>query len=532
MKEKRITTDILIIGSGIAGLMAAIELSKQREVTLVTKGALGTGNSTRAQGGIAAALENKDSPHLHMQDTLKAGHSYNNQQTVKKLIEQSPQVMEFLFSNGVLFDKNNQGDYHLAKEGAHSCRRIYHAGGDATGYHIMKPLKQQVKDNVHVMEHFWAYDLLIDQDECIGLRGKSQDGTMCKIFSNTTVLATGGCGQLYSITSNAEESTGDGLAMAYRAGVRLVDMEFMQFHPTMLYADGKGAGLLSEAIRGEGGILVDEHHQPIMEGKHELKDLAPRSVVAKAVYETWQAGGEVYLSIKQIPQFEQKFPSITSRLRAHHIDLKKGMLPVRPGAHFMMGGIETNEYGQTNKNGLYAIGETACTGMHGANRLASNSLLEGAAGALLLSKHLATQAVTSKKRRLPTTWADSSNIEDIPALHELQERMDGWAGIVKEQHQLLSMKEWLSRYEAFIFSPASYQLSKQQLAVKNMLAVAWMVTTAALIRTESRGAHLRTDYEQERIEWASFSIYWEKKERAPIVKTNTGREALHEYITP
>ncbi|WP_158737916.1 L-aspartate oxidase [Alteribacillus sp. YIM 98480] len=532
MKEKRITTDILIVGSGIAGLMAALELSKHREVTLVTKGSLGTGNSNRAQGGIAAALGNNDSTAIHMQDTIKAGHSYNNQQIVKKLIEQSPQVMEFLFSNGVLFDKNKQGDYLLAKEGAHSCRRIFHAGGDATGYHVMKQLKQQVKENIHVVEHFLAYDLLIDDDECIGLRGNSQDGTRCTIFSNATVLATGGCGQLYSITSNAEESTGDGLAMAYRAGVRLVDMEFMQFHPTMLYADGKGAGLLSEAIRGEGGILVDEHHQSIMEGKHELKDLAPRSVVAKVVHETWRAGGEVYLSIKQIPQFEQKFPSITSRLRAHHIDLDKGLLPVRPGAHFMMGGIETNEYGQTNKKGLYAIGETACTGMHGANRLASNSLLEGAAGALLLSKHLATQVVTSKKRRLPTTWDDSSYIEDIPVLQELQKRMDGWAGIVKEQHHLLSMKKWLSRYTAFIFSPASSQLSKQQLAVKNLLAAAWMVTNAALIRTESRGAHLRTDYEHERIEWARCSIYWNKKERAPIVKTNTEREALHEYITP
>ncbi|MFB4163213.1 L-aspartate oxidase [Alteribacillus sp. JSM 102045] len=530
MKQKIFTTDILIVGSGIAGLLAAIELSKEKEVMLVTKGALGTGNSNRAQGGIAAALGNKDSLALHALDTLAAGHGYNNTNTVKNVINQSPRIMEALFSSGVLFDVDEQGKYHLTKEGAHSCRRIFHAGGDATGYHIMKQLKYQVKENVQVLEHFMVYDLLMEEEECAGIRGKDADGRCCTILSSAVVLAAGGCGQLYSITSNAEESTGDGLAMAYRAGARLVDMEFMQFHPTMLYADGKGAGLLSEAIRGEGGILVDEQLQPIMEGKHELKDLAPRSVVAKTVYETWKSGRDVFLSIKHIPDFTRKFPSIAAQLHAHHIDIEKGLLPVRPGAHFMMGGIEANEYGQTDTKGLFAIGETACTGMHGANRLASNSLLEGAASALLLTERLLTQPMKARRRR--TMWPVSSFAEDIPSLSELQERMDAWAGIVKEENRLLRMKEWLSSYIAFIFSPASTELSKQQLTIKNLLAAAWMVTNAALVRTESRGAHLRTDYQEEKPEWSGFSIYWEERDHDPVVKKNKEREASHEYITP
>ncbi|SDH25881.1 L-aspartate oxidase [Alteribacillus persepolensis] len=531
MNENHINTDILIVGSGIAGIIAAIKLAKHRQVTLVTKGSLTSGNSPKAQGGIAAAIARNDDVDLHVTDTLEAGNGVNNRSVVQMIIEQAADVMDFLFSCGVAFDKHADGTFALAKEGAHSCRRIFHAGGDATGYHMMKQLTSIAKDRVVCIEHFHAYDLLMDGDDCVGIRGKDEKGRAWTMTANATILATGGCGQLYSVTSNAKEAAGDGLAMAYRAGVTLTDMEFIQFHPTMLYVHGRGAGLLSEAIRGEGGVLVDHKEHPIMEGKHPLKDLAPRAVVAKAVHDVIDAGGDVFLSIRPISQFHRKFPSIAKRLHAEKVDVSRGLVPVRPGAHFLMGGIAVNAYGQTSKNGLFAIGETACTGMHGANRLASNSLLEGAASALLLSEHLLETPVSLQANKQAPGWPAEKGANEWPSLSCVQKQMDDYAGIVKDPDALRTMKTWLARYEDDLFAPAGKDIGSKALQVKNLLAAAWMVTNAALMRTESRGAHLRTDITDESPAWRDYSLYYEHKQAIPVKKKKAERTALHEYHT-
>ncbi|RSL32129.1 FAD-binding protein [Salibacterium salarium] len=360
-----------------------------------------------------------------------------------------------------------------------------------------------------------AYDLLMTNDRCVGVTGKNKDGQLCSIYAAATVIASGGCGQLYPVTSNSEEASSDGMAMAFRAGVRLKDMEFMQFHPTMLFANGKGAGLLSEAIRGEGGKLVDEDGRAIMKHKHPLQDLAPRSVVASTVFENVQAGKEIFLSIKNVPDFEGKFPTIAENAHAHGIDVGQGLLPVRPGAHFIMGGIEANEWGRTNKEGVYAIGEAACTGMHGANRLASNSLLEAAAGALLLAKHM---RVEKPEQNVHQEQQDTHAAANMPETQELQENMDQWAGIVKEKKNLLKMRGWLDAYSGSIFSQASTFLTKNDMTRKNMMTTAWMITNGALARTESRGAHIREDIPLEKREWVRHAVCWEDGKMEPVIK--------------
>ncbi|RSL35291.1 L-aspartate oxidase [Salibacterium salarium] len=524
MENPRITTDIVIIGSGMAGLIAALQLSQTRKVTIVTKTSIGAGNSEKAQGGIAAAISANDSFYDHIQDTLAAGYGHNNERVAKKLIEQAAPVMSAFFDWNTPFDRDDKGVFQLAKEGAHSRRRIFHAGGDATGFYMMKQLKKHVAENIQVLEHFMAYDLLMAKDRCIGVMGKNKENQLCKIYAGATVIASGGCGQLYPVTSNAEEATSDGMAMAFRAGVRLKDMEFMQFHPTMLFSNGRGAGLVSEAVRGEGGILVDEAGNAIMKNRHPLEDLAPRSVVSNAVFEHLQAGKEIYLSTQKVSEFTKKFPTVADNALAHGIDVTKGFLPVRPGAHFMMGGIETNEWGRTNKNGVYAIGEAACTGMHGANRLASNSLLEAAAGALLLAQHLPWQEQV-------TLWEEQEEACDIgnsPEIQALQENMDQWAGVVKEETNLLKMREWLKSYNHFIFSKGSSVLIKKDMTLKNMMTTAWLITNGALVRTESRGAHIRTDYSDEEPEWVRYAVCWENEKTEPVIRLNQERGSGHE----
>ncbi|WP_173917819.1 L-aspartate oxidase [Halobacillus sp. Marseille-Q1614] len=531
MEPKVMETEVVIIGSGIAGLLTALELPAEKKVVLVTKSALGAGNSSKAQGGIAAALGRNDSVELHIEDTVEAGRYVNARNIVTNILKQAPQVMEKLISLGVAFDKNRGGEFDLAKEGAHSSRRIYHAGGDATGWHIIEQLKKRITKNVEVLELFNAYDLVMKEGRCTGVRGKNKEGEPVVIFADATIVAAGGCGQLYSITSNAEESTGDGLAMAYRAGAKLVDMEYMQFHPTMLFARGRGAGLLSEAIRGEGGILVDEFNHSIMKDRHPLKDLAPRSVTSLAVYENLKSGREVFLSIKNVPDFPERFPTIAGRVLAEGINLAGNLLPVRPGAHFMMGGIAANEWGETSIKGLYAIGEAACTGLHGANRLASNSLLEAAASALLLGSRLKHEGLSVEKAS-QVHWPLSSVPPILPELGELKGRMDEWAGIVKTKENLLQMREWLVNFQPYLLRSASFELTEEQLTIKNMLTVAWMVINSALERTESRGAHIRADYPTESEKWSSLSINWEGGSLKPSIEKKRSGHERNRYDEP
>ncbi|WP_035709748.1 L-aspartate oxidase [Salibacterium aidingense] len=506
MQSKTITTDVVIIGSGLAGLMAGLQLAKTRNVTIVTKSTLGAGNSERAQGGIAAPIAAHDTSFSHIEDTLAAGYGHNHASVVEKIIEQAGPVMEMFFSWNTPFDKEKDGTFQLAKEGAHSRRRIFHAGGDATGFYMMERLKKNIPDNLRILEFFTAYDLLMDKEHCAGLIGKDRSGSIYTVYSSAVVLASGGCGQLFPVTSNAPEATGDGLAMAFRAGAKLKDMEFMQFHPTMLFAEGRGAGLLSEVIRGEGGVLVDEEGGRIMKGLHPLEDLAPRAVVAQAVFETLEAGRGVFLDIRNVPDFENTFPTIAANAGKHGVDPAEGYLPVRPGAHFMMGGIAADARGRTSVEGLYAIGEAACTGMHGANRLASNSLLEAAAGAKLLAEGM-TEVRPAKPIRQEKNARQ--RIFNMPVKPALQQRMEQCCGLVKDKHMLVEIIDWLKTYQDFIFSPGETGLLQENLTTKNMLTTAWMMAGSALARQESRGAHIRRDYPDQSSEWGQSAVCWQ-----------------------
>ncbi|MFB5664296.1 L-aspartate oxidase [Alteribacillus sp. HJP-4] len=520
-------TDAVIVGSGLAGLMAALQLSKKMNVIVVTKTSLGAGNSEKAQGGIAAAVSKGDNFFLHMKDTLNAGSKFNNQHSVKALLEQSPLVMNELIRLNVPFDKAENGEFHRTREGAHSLRRIFHAGGDATGSNIMKHLKEAVKHQVKIKEHLLIHDVILQGSKSIGVVGKDKEGKVHEIYAPLTILAAGGCGELYSVTSNSKESTGDGVAIAFRAGARIIDMEFIQFHPTMLLTTGETPCLVSEAVRGEGGILVNQEHEPIMEGIHPQKDLAPRSVVAKAVHDEWQKGNKVFLSINRIPHFTKRFPTIAAACKKNSINPAEGMLPVRPGAHFMMGGVAVNEYGETTIPGLFAIGETACTGMHGANRLASNSLLEGAAMALLLADKLSRPSFNASENQAERL--DDIEVEvNLPSRIEIQQMMDQYCGIIKNKEELTKLKDWLADYFDVIRAPASHSFSAEGTIIINMLTAAWMITNACLLRTESRGAHLREDFHKEDDSWSSREIVWQGRQMKPIVKE---KEYSYESIT-
>ena len=368
--------NVIIIGSGIAALQMAKKLSHKLNVIMFTKKSVTISNSYLAQGGIAVALSASDDADKHYRDTLEAGRYHNNSEAVAIMTKEAPDMIKELLNEGCAFDRDESGQLKLGLEGAHSEKRIVHGGGDATGKTIIDFLKTQM-DHVTVYENMTVYDLIMAENRCIGVKVKGSDGKSSNVFADHVVLATGGLGQIYSFTSSAETITGDGIALAYRAGAELSDMEFIQFHPTLLYVDGKAVGLVSEAVRGEGARLMTEDGTYIMEGIHPYKDLAPRHVVSQTIYNTINKGHTVYLDISSIQDFEKHFPTVASICRDHGINLSDGKLPVVPGCHFLMGGIRTDLNGRTSIPGLYAIGEAACTGVHGANRLASNSLLEG-----------------------------------------------------------------------------------------------------------------------------------------------------------
>ncbi len=372
-------TDFLIIGSGIAGLYTAIRAAAHGRVTLVTKGKLLDSNTWHAQGGVAAALSSEDSPQSHLIDTLQAGAGLCLEDAVAILVSDGPQRILDLISLGTQFDRNTRGELLLGQEAAHSQRRIVHARGDATGAEIAESLAAYVvrTANLRILENCLALDLLLSGDGCTGAV-LFHEGRLLRCHARATVLATGGCGQVYRYTTNPPVATGDGFAMAARAGARLKDMEFVQFHPTALATDENPMPLISEAVRGEGAILVNEAGERFMPAIHAGAELAPRNVVASAIFDQMQNGHRVYLDATHMGErFTTRFPTIFRLCRTHGVDPRTEHIPVAPSAHFIMGGIETDTEGHTNVPGLLACGEVACTGVHGANRLASNSLLEG-----------------------------------------------------------------------------------------------------------------------------------------------------------
>jgi L-aspartate oxidase len=489
--------DVLIIGSGVAALQLALQLSNEKNVRILTKSTISASNSYLAQGGIAAAIGPADDPKKHYEDTMEAGRFHNNQDIVKKIIYEAPALIQELARKGQVFDCDTNGKLLLGMEGAHSESRIVHAGGDATGKNVSEYLINSLGSNVTVNEHVFAYELVIENDRCIGVKTKHSDGTIHFYRGSHIVIAAGGCGQLYRYTSTADTVCGDGIALAYRAGAEIVDMEFIQFHPTLLYINGETKGLISEAVRGEGGILVTRDGTAIMEGVHPFRDLAPRHIVSQTIYDYLRKGNEVFLDISRVANFKKRFPSITMLCEENGVDLEKGKIPVVPGSHFLMGGVKTDLIGRTSIPGLYAIGETACTGLHGANRLASNSLLEGLYQGKKLAQWLNSAKLSFYGQLLPQSnnLASSTSI-DLPSVQQIQESMMERVGIVRNEVDLIAQIEWLSQFTLEPGARLDY-FSISQLTRFFMVVTAQLITESALKRAESRGGHFRSDYPEE-----------------------------------
>jgi L-aspartate oxidase len=485
-------SDVVIIGSGLAALVAANRLSVEKNVIIFTKLTKGNSNSMLAQGGIAAAISNLDDWTLHFNDTMIAGCQHNNKQAVKTLVQAGPHYMFDLINNGMLFDKDPTGSITLGQEGAHSKRRILHAGGDATGKALVHFQLGKLLSKVGIVEHEFAVDLIMNEGVCVGVKTIDKESNENTYYANHVILATGGCGGLYNHSSNDSTIVGDGYAMAYRAGAELVDMEFVQFHPTLLYINGHCPGLISEAVRGEGAVLVTESGRRIMEGKHPLLDLAPRDVVARVIFEEVKAGETIYLDISMINHFAQHFPTITALCEQNNVSIKEGRIPVVPGAHFMMGGIKVDQNSRSSVPGLYAVGEVACTGVHGANRLASNSLLEGIVFANLMADFI----LNEKDRPIKQGNIDGTRtlqpMIQLPSAIEIQSWMMNLVGIVRNKQELTEMVQLLEPYSKL--SPNQLNFNKEQISLLNMMTTAWLIASSALKREESRGGHFRADF--------------------------------------
>ncbi|UOF89333.1 L-aspartate oxidase [Fodinisporobacter ferrooxydans] len=504
--------ECIVIGSGIAGLTLSILASRHGRVALVTKGPLVQSNSYLAQGGIATALSDQDNPCLHAEDTLQTGQGLCDAKTVQIFAEQALETIEFLQKLGVHFDRDQNGVLALGKEGAHSRNRIIHAGGDATGRIIIETLLTHVQNNpnIEIFEQTTITDLWIDDGECKGAFGIDSAGASIGFGGGKVVLASGGLGQIYQFTTNAAGATGDGYALAYDAGAVLRDMEFVQFHPTALYTgkDGGSLPLISEAVRGEGARLVNSDGERFMHRYHEWGELAARDIVARSIYSEMNAGKRVFLDARHIPHFSRRFPTIDQICRSYGIDASQDHIPVVPAAHYTMGGIQTDDRGMTNIPGLYAIGEAASSGFHGANRLASNSLLEGLIMAERVIQHIVsvptrfTQDVHTQKfrRELEQREAGRSvaTMDVNPdAMRRLQQFMWTHAGIFRTETLLQKAREQLESWR---------RQSVRGSSEYRIVTTAWLVVSAALWRKESRGAHFRNDYPQMRQEYQMHSI--------------------------
>jgi len=503
------TTDVVVVGSGIAGLTCALHLREAGlHVTVVTKVNIDDGSTRWAQGGIAAVLDPLDTPQAHASDTIVAGVGLCDRAAVEVLVTEGPARVRELIRWGTEFDRNSDGSLMLTREGGHHANRIIHAGGDATGAEVQRALHATVGRDpwIRLVEHALVLDLLRDQagracGVTLHVLGEGSEEGVGAVLARAVVLATGGMGQIFASTTNPIVSTGDGVALALRAGAVVTDVEFVQFHPTALHLGGAvGARaaqqpLVSEALRGEGAYLVDGDGKRFMLGQHDLAELAPRDVVAKGIHRVMLASGmdHVYLDGRHLANIATRFPTITASCRAAGVDPVTDLIPVAPAAHYASGGVRTDLRGRTSIHGLYACGEAACTGVHGANRLASNSLLEGLVFARRIAEDIATDLPPQTE---PATTGVGGWVVPAQVRDPLQRAMTRGAGVLRSGSSLIDTAEELLEIGVDRASPRT-----DTWEATNLLTVASALVEAASRREETRGCHWREDFPDARPEW-------------------------------
>ena len=494
--------DVVVIGSGIAGLTAALRLrDRVDKVLVVTKDVLDAGSTQWAQGGIAAALGPGDTPEQHEHDTLVAGAGACDRDAVRVLVTEGPEAVRELIALGTIFDHDPDGELSLTREGGHLRDRIAHAGGDATGAEIQRALIAAIEraPEIEVIPHALAVDLLLDDEGGVAgvtvhVMGEGQRDGVGAVHCRAVVLASGGLGQVFSQTTNPAVATGDGVAIAARAGAVLRDLEFVQFHPTVMYLGPESRGqqpLISEAVRGEGAFLVDFAGRRFMQGQHELADLAPRDVVAKAITrEMFETGRpHMWLDARHLGAgfWERRFPTILATARRYGVDPVTELIPVAPACHYASGGVATDLWGRTNVPGLYATGEVACSGVHGANRLASNSLLEG----LVFSRRIAQILPDElRERARPVPDPRTPGLVSGSARRELQEAMTAWAGVLRSASGLAEAEILIDK----LAGDTTELVDQESWETTNLLTVSAALAAAAGLREETRGSHWREDF--------------------------------------
>ena len=584
-KIKTKNTDFLVVGTGIAGLYTALKLSSLGNVTILTKEQLENSNTQFAQGGIAAVLDKGDSWQLHMKDTIKAGAGLCNRKAVEVLVTEGPARVKELIKLGTSFD-HIEGELDLTQEGAHSRRRILHARGDATGVEIRESLTKMIlsNDNIKLHENTFMIELLsakldngdkgnikqsnikqsnikVSNRDANGLEEEKQVSGVLAFSNNVPViykaraviLASGGNSRVYSNTSNPPVTTGDGIAAAYLIGADIMDIEFVQFHPTTFYNPLGPSFLISESVRGEGAVLRNKNAKRFMPDYHHLADLAPRDIVARAIVNEARKDGSpfVYLDVTELDDdyIEKRFPTIYNTLKKYGIDMRKELIPVVPAAHYLMGGIKTNTYGHTSLKGLYACGEVACTGVHGANRLASNSLLEGLVFGHRIygsikgqieegeffkrdieldinldeafcekytsslstndSNYFRNKRVYNRVIRANLSVKQNAKEYDSKELREkFRELMTGKAGIERAEDQLTELLNWIELEIKKLSNKE--ELYAKDYELRNMLINGFLIARASLLRKESRGGHYRYDYSSTQKEWSKKHIVFNK----------------------
>ncbi len=504
VSTQQLFTDCLVIGGGVAGLRAAIEASNNCNVTIVCKGSFSDSNTWNAQGGVASVLASDDSIEEHIADTLKTGCGACDEDIVKLVVEQGPGLIRELVEWGTEFDKVN-GEIDATLEGGHSHARVIHIHGDSTGRGLAEALIRKVKQksNINILENFFSVDLITNEkNECIGVIGFREKEGFKIIWSSKTILATGGAGRLYRETTNPQGATGDGIAMAYRGGAVLCDLEFMQFHPTTLYIAGASRALITETLRGEGAKLVDCDGKEFMQEYDTAGELAPRDIVSRAILDRMLKTNSthVYLDIRHFDKkhFFKRFPLISELCESFDIDVSKDLIPVRPSAHYMIGGVKADAEGRSSIANLFVCGEAGATGLHGANRLGSNSLLEGLVFGKITGA-LAAKEVSGAgngfklcKMNYEVPASDRSRLDTVDVRNSLRALMWRNVGITRKEQPLQEAQEIIQFWQRYVMdkvfdSPYGWEC-------QNMLTVSLLMAQSAQKRKESRGVHFRSDH--------------------------------------